>query len=418
MNDIVSFQSYPALSKIIHWLTALIFLGLLCVGFYMVSMPFGDDKFYLYAMHKSFGLFVLALSSVRLFTLFFVSKPGPLSSHAIWEKFLSKAAHVFLYAALIVLPLSGWVMSSAGDFPVTFFGLAVPDITDKNADLFEASRDVHKIYAFCALGVIFLHLMGALKHHFIDRDETLKRMTYRRFGIIGGVALSFTVFALYVPSFFMASQQMLKSVDGDGEELKVVNVDSDIQGDSVSQPVSDLGGIDLQKWGVIDQDSFIQFQVTQYGQPFEGRFQSFSADIGFDPDDLDQSYALVDIDIASIATGSADRDEQARSEEWFHVNEYPRARFQSTSFERRSGDAGVIQYFVHGDLVLRGVRLPISFPFTLDISDNEGGQRIAIMKAFLSLNRLDFGVGQGKWQKDDAIGNNVDIQIILKARAL
>ena len=112
------------------------------------------------------------------------------------------------------------------------------------------------------------------------------------------------------------------------------------------------------------------------------------------------------IDIASIKTGSYDRDGQAISSDWFNVNEFPRAEFTANNFD----DVSDGNYIAYGDILLRGVSMPVELPFSLNINEGE-----ADMAAEIVLDRLDFGVGQGQWQSTDAIGNRVEVMIQVKA---
>ncbi|MGH1456171.1 MAG: YceI family protein [Alphaproteobacteria bacterium] len=411
MNDTEAVQPYHLISKIIHWITALIFCGLLFVGFYMTGLPFSEDKFAIYALHKSFGLLILLLVSVRVLIHVFIKKPKPLETHKPWEKVLSKIAHMFLYFAMFALPVSGWVMSSAGDFTIAFFGIDVPDIVEKDEEVFGNAREAHEIIALIVIGVIGVHILGALKHHFIDRDATLQRMTLARLGLIGGVLVTLFAGVIYAPALYMVSDEVLHELyEGDHEAVVVDDLVVEDEG-TFETPVILR---DTQKWQIVPDHSAIKFSVTQYGQPFEGAFQLFSGDIFFDPADLDNSYARIVIDISSIITGSDDRDAQAKSSEWFDVSVYPKGVFESESFEYIQGG----EYKVSGYLTLRDVRLPLSFPFILELENNgDDGRQTAHMSATFTLQRLDFGVGQGQWQKTDAIGNNVDLSVDVLARA-
>jgi cytochrome b561 len=94
-----------------------------------------------------------------------------------WQRSLAAATHVLLYLLMIVVPLSGWLMSSAKGFQTVWFGvLPLPDLLDKNAELGELLQQMHKLLNFSMAALVFTHLGAALKHHFIDRDDILARM--------------------------------------------------------------------------------------------------------------------------------------------------------------------------------------------------------------------------------------------------
>lgn len=394
---------YPFVLKFIHWTTALLVLGLLFVGFYMAGLPFSDDKLKIYMLHKSFGLLVLAFVFVRVIAKLSSPKVRPLDTHQAWEKLLAKAAHVFLYFALFALPLSGWIMSSAGEFPVSFFGIPVPALMPKNEDVFERSRDFHEFLAFGMLALVFLHMAGAFKHHFIDRDATLQRMTGRSLGLASGFLLAGAFGALWLAPAALVVADL-------GEDKGLYEAAVKGQTDSEDHdPAQDEQKLDSDAWAIVPGQSRLEFEATQYGQPFKGSF-AFDGTIVFDPDHLDRSLADISIDIASIKTGSEDRDAQAVSAEWFDAQAFPKARFVTQKFEPTDAN----QFIAQGTLTIRDVTLPVSFPFSLTI-EKAHGERAAQMNAELTLNRLDFGVGNGQWQSTDAIGDAVKISIAVHA---
>lgn len=170
-------ESYGSLAKGLHWVVAAIIIGVLALGLYMSDLPPDPFKFQLYGIHKAFGITVLGLAVLRLLWRFGNIVPASLPHHAQWEKFLARAAHYALYVLMIVTPLSGWAMSSAGGHPVSFFGLFdLPPLVAQNPDLGKEIAEIHETLAWTLMGVLALHVAGALKHHFVDKDETLRRM--------------------------------------------------------------------------------------------------------------------------------------------------------------------------------------------------------------------------------------------------
>ena len=117
------------------------------------------------------------------------------------------------------------------------------------------------------------------------------------------------------------------------------------------------------------------------------------------------------IDTASITTGSDSRDEQAKSGEWFGTEDYPLVVFKTESFTHIEAN----QYTARGNLTIRGQTMPIVLPFSLDFTEIEDGTQQAVMVSQIALMRLDFGVGQGEWEKEDAIANEVAIDIVVNA---
>ena len=169
-------EAYGSVAKTFHWVIAVLMIGILAVGLYMTGMKLGPDKFKLYGLHKSFGITILTLATLRLLWRLTGKHPFPLPNHQTWEKILAKLTHGLLYAALFAMPLSGWIMSSATGFSVSFFGLfTLPDVVGPNDKLSHLANEFHEIAAWVVIGLIALHAAGALKHHLIDRDNTLRR---------------------------------------------------------------------------------------------------------------------------------------------------------------------------------------------------------------------------------------------------
>ena len=401
-------ESYHVFSKIIHWVTALLILGLLFIGFYMSTLAFSEDKLSLYGWHKSFGLLALILVSVRVVwhAVKRKSKPKPLSTHKKWEHVIASLTHIFLYFALFIMPISGWVMSSSGDFTVKFFGFNVPDLTQKNKSLFNSYREIHEILAYLLLLIVGLHIVGALKHHFIDQDTTLRRITLPNLGAVGGAIITVFVFALYVSGGVYAFHHLKNKYVTFSSSDASVRVSVDKGNDVITISSS------LPEWFIDFESTLIRFEATQYGQGFEGRFKIARGHIFFDEARLDQSKVRVEIDISSIKTGSSDRDRQAVSNEWFDAKMFPYAIFESSEFSK----IGSNQFLARGYLTLRGVKVSVDLPFKLNVDVDDSGNNIAKMSAKIDLKRLDFGIGQGTWQSTDAIGDVVTIDISVLAK--
>ncbi len=387
---------YGALAKLLHWAGAFIILGLCIVGFIMVDMAYSPEKLQLYANHKSFGLLILLLVLLRIGWKFLSPAPAALTTHQAWEKLLAKGAHLFLYFAMIAMPLSGWVMSSAGEFPVTFFGLTLPPLTGKDETLFELSKFTHWLLAYGLMGVIGLHAAGAFKHHIIDKDETLSRMMFAKhpaavFGLIGILGAFFATVAYFTFMPLFKSQVEIQTTD---TQIEITQTETD-------------NALPPHSWIVDKENTSINFEASMYGQNFTGIFNDYDADIIFNPDDLSAGNLTVRIRTNSAVTGNADRDSQITTEDWFFAESYPEAIFQSRVIEQMEGS----NYLAIGDLTLRGVTMPVRLYFTLEIQG-----KTAEVTATADLNRLDYGIGQGDWQNTDTVGADVAVQISLIAR--
>ena len=169
--------SYGRIAKGLHWLMALMIIGLLAVGLYMTGMENSSDKFRLYGLHKATGIMVLVLVCFRLFWRF-VHTPPPLPPHMKWvERMAAHSSHAVLYIIMFVLPLSGWAMSSAAGFPVSVYGFfTLPNLIAPNKELVDLLKEVHELIAYGLIGLIGLHMSAALFHHFYHKDDVLTRM--------------------------------------------------------------------------------------------------------------------------------------------------------------------------------------------------------------------------------------------------
>jgi cytochrome b561 len=171
-------KAYGGVAMTAHWLIVLMLLGSFSLGFYMHELPLSPTKLKLYAYHKWLGVTIFVVAVLRLGWRLWSPPPALPASMPSWEKRAADISHHLLYLLLFAAPLSGWLMSSAKGFQTVWFGLwPIPDLLAKNPPLGEALESVHETLTFMLLGVIVLHVAAALKHHFIDRDEVLARMT-------------------------------------------------------------------------------------------------------------------------------------------------------------------------------------------------------------------------------------------------
>jgi cytochrome b561 len=177
-------DKYPANMRVLHWLRAIVVMGVLGAGLVMVNL-LPDDlpvKFeVLYPNHKQFGLLALALALAQLLVRSRSRVPELPKALAPWERSLSKIAHRALYALLIAVPLMGYSMSSTftqSDGIPFFFG-QVPELLPKNDGWFEIFQLLHRVLAYALLALLVLHVAGALKHRFLDKRadaDVLRRM--------------------------------------------------------------------------------------------------------------------------------------------------------------------------------------------------------------------------------------------------
>ena len=167
---------YKLTAIALHWLLAVAIVGTFAVGLYMTSLPFSPTRLKLFNWHKWAGVSILALSALRLLWRLRHRPPADLPMPA-WQRRAAQGAHRLLYGLFFAVPLAGWAYSSAAGFPIVLFGvLPLPDFVPVNRELSDALKPVHHWLAYGLAAVVTLHVAGALKHHFIDRDALLLRM--------------------------------------------------------------------------------------------------------------------------------------------------------------------------------------------------------------------------------------------------
>jgi cytochrome b561 len=167
---------FPLVSRLLHWLMALLILAMLFIGVGMVT----SLKHYhqLLAIHRPLGVLILVLAAVRLIWRLFNPPPPLPAAMPGWQKAIAGASHVVLYALMFALPLVGWGMLSAARYPIVLFGgLRLPPILPHNVALYAMLREAHGVLALALLLTFIAHLGAALAHALIFRDEVFPSMT-------------------------------------------------------------------------------------------------------------------------------------------------------------------------------------------------------------------------------------------------
>jgi cytochrome b561 len=161
----------------LHWLVALLIFATFPLGLYMSDLAVSPLKLRLYSYHKWIGVTIFLLAVLRLSWRFTHRPPALPDTMPNWEKLAATGMHWLLYALLFVVPLSGWLMSSAKGFQTVWFGvLPLPDLIGKDKALGELLTELHESFNFLMMALVLVHAGAALKHHFIDRDDVLARM--------------------------------------------------------------------------------------------------------------------------------------------------------------------------------------------------------------------------------------------------
>jgi cytochrome b561 len=168
---------FGAIAMLLHWVIALLMIGLIILGLYMVGLPISLHKLKYYGWHKEFGVLVLMLATVRLAWRFTNTTPLLPPQMPKWEQMAAHGMHYVFYVFMFALPITGWMLSSAAGLPVSFFGLFVlPDLISANEQTRHLLTEIHKWLAYGLIAAICGHTGAALQHHFINKDDILRRM--------------------------------------------------------------------------------------------------------------------------------------------------------------------------------------------------------------------------------------------------
>lgn len=168
---------YSAVAQALHWIIAGLIVTQFVLGLRAGDLPVGIHKLALLARHKSFGMTILMLAILRLIWRLANRPPELPAGMTPLERILARATHVAFYVLLFAMPVSGWMMSSAKNYSVSWFGFFTwPNLIGKNEQNFELLRTTHHILSYTLFAIAVLHILAALKHHFWNKDDVLLRM--------------------------------------------------------------------------------------------------------------------------------------------------------------------------------------------------------------------------------------------------
>lgn len=169
--------SYTTVAKLLHWGMAVLIVGLIALGLVMSDMPLSPEKLQFYAWHKWAGVSVFMLVWLRLAWRVLNPPPPYPATMSPWLQRFAHLGHAALYGLMLIIPLSGWLMSSAKGVQTVWFGvLPLPDLLEKDKALGHTLKEVHEWLNYGLWLLLAGHVAAALKHHWIDRDGILQRM--------------------------------------------------------------------------------------------------------------------------------------------------------------------------------------------------------------------------------------------------
>lgn len=168
---------YTRTAIALHWLTAALILCAFPLGVYMADLHLSPLKLQLFSYHKWLGVTVFMLVAIRLIWRAKHTPPAMSPSITLWQQRAAHGLHHTLYVLIFAIPVTGWLMSSAKGVPTVYLGLIqLPDLLGKDKALGHTLENVHATLNYLMLALLVLHVVAALRHHYIERDDTLVRM--------------------------------------------------------------------------------------------------------------------------------------------------------------------------------------------------------------------------------------------------
>ena len=400
---------YGSVAKGFHWFMALLILTAIPLGLIandlaqQIRSPEFDGSletisrvYLLFSLHKTIGIAVFFTAVLRIMWAISQPKPGLLHPDRKVESWAAETVHWLLYGSLVLVPLCGWIEHAAtsGFAPIWWsFGQNLP-LVPKSESVAHVFASLHIIFVRVLIVSLLLHIAGALKHHVIDRDATLRRMLPGRVDLpepaehSSSRAPLFSALAVWVA--VLGAGVMLgffASVDQKVTQLTPAQ----------SAPLQQVAS----GWTV--QAGTLEISITQMGSQVSGSFKDWTAAINFDATAATGPVGDVDVTIAigSLTLGTVTA--QAMGTDYFDSATYPTATFKAQLEKLEIG------YQAVGTLTIRDKVLPLTLPFTLDLQGNH-----AVMSGAVTLDRLDFDIGQSL-PDETSLGFAVEVQIDLAA---
>ena len=168
---------YTKTAITLHWIIGIGLIFNFILGLYVSDLPFSPERIKLIAYHKWSGITILGFVVIRIVWRLTHFPPSLPISIPQWQQKLAGLTHVLLYVFMIAIPLSGWLFSSAAGVRVVYFGaIELPNLIGPNKALAHDLKELHEGLNFTCFAIVLIHGLAALKHHFIDKDDTLTRM--------------------------------------------------------------------------------------------------------------------------------------------------------------------------------------------------------------------------------------------------
>lgn len=369
---------YGDIAVALHWLIAVLIIGLLSIGKYMTGLDEADPlRFSLTQWHKTFGILVLMLVSLRLIWRVTHDTPEHPEEAPAWEKVAAGLSHFGFYLLMFVVPFTGWLMVSASPLNIDTYLFNVipwphlPPFSElANKELWEHRfHDAHHFSTTAMIILLLLHVGAALKHHWINHDDVLVRMLpdFSHHGI-WRIFASIVALTLITGVGLYASQKSATTAR--------------VTAGSTGQ---------------------VSFVLPVSGVETTGQFVTSELDLVLS-DKPENNKLTATVDMTSGSTGNPQDDSSMLQEDWFNVESFPTASYQSISIT----PDGENRYKTTGTLSIKGTSLPIEFVIT--VTDTDDGRRA---QGEFEFNRLNYGLGAMQHPDDHTVGLSAGVQFYI-----
>ncbi|CTQ50926.1 cytochrome b/b6 domain-containing protein [Jannaschia donghaensis] len=384
-------STYGWVERAFHWSIAVLIVTAAVLGNLAYDAGFDTDaelarKAWLFSFHKTVGVTIFFIAVARI--LWAVTQPRPRPLHGGAEAMLAAAVHWLLYGSLVIVPLLGWThhATAEGFAPIWWpFGQGLPGL-GKDAELSRTLGVLHTTFVKVLIASVVLHVVGTIKHVVVDKDKTFARMW--RGADPGPLAAARAHAVPLIAAVGVWAATLVVGLALVPAQTAVASGTAQVEAES--------------NWTV--QEGTLSITVTQLGSPVTGSFTDWQAAIDFDEDArADGTHGTVEVSVAtgSLTLGSVTT--QATGAEFLSAGEFPTATYTA---DIRSEGAG---YVADGTLALRGVEVPLTLPFTLEIVDDT-----ATMTGQTALDRRDFGMGE-TYPDESSVGFAVTLDVALTA---
>ncbi|MEL7253785.1 MAG: YceI family protein [Pseudomonadota bacterium] len=396
--------SYGSVTKSFHWLTAFLILSMIPLGViandlaYQIKDPqipsTGEDiarVAWLFSLHKTVGVALFFTALARIAWAISQPKPGLLNGDKPLEAMAATTVHWVLYSSLVLVPLSGWIhhASTTGFAPIWWrFGDSLPFVP-KDEVLADQTATLHWLACIVLVGALVLHIAGAIKHHVIDKDATLRRMlpgsvsaepTTRQPGEVLPIGAALTV---WIAVIFVGVALTATEPKAEAQTASLEAVESD--------------------WTVTD--GALDVSITLFGSEVQGNFADWTAAIDYvETPNATGKHGTVEVIVNTdtLTVGSVSND--AKGAAYFDVANHPTARFEADIMAVEGGLAAV------GQLTIKDQSRPVTLPFDLSL-DGDTAQA----SGEVTLDRREFNIGAGTVSGTD-LGYEVAITFTLTAQ--